>query len=55
MATQQDNDELIAFRTLALSRLAAQHEEILRLRAAAGVGNLRGLASGRDRLSSPRR
>jgi hypothetical protein len=27
-ATQQDNDELTAFRTLALSRLAAQHEEI---------------------------
>jgi DNA-binding transcriptional ArsR family regulator len=55
VATQQDNDELIAFRTLALSRLAAQHEEILRLRAAASVGNLRGLASVPDRPSSPQR
>jgi hypothetical protein len=43
-----------AFRTLALSRLAAQHEEILRLRAAASAGNLRDLASARDRLRQHR-
>ncbi|WP_255565718.1 MULTISPECIES: hypothetical protein [Pseudonocardiaceae] len=32
---EQENTDLAAFRTLALSRLAAQHQEIARLRAAA--------------------
>ncbi|SDU67120.1 hypothetical protein [Amycolatopsis keratiniphila] len=50
VATQQDNDELIAFRARALSRLAAQHEEVLRLRAAASADNVRDLSSARDRV-----
>jgi hypothetical protein len=33
---EQQNADLAAFRTHALSRLAAQHDEITRLRAAAG-------------------
>ncbi|GAA3837531.1 hypothetical protein GCM10022243_00040 [Saccharothrix violaceirubra] len=48
-ATQQENNDLTAFRTLALSRLAAQHEDILWLRAAASTGNLHDLAAVRDR------
>ncbi|MCX4617367.1 MULTISPECIES: hypothetical protein [Streptomyces] len=40
--------EASAFKTLALSRLAAQHEEIQRLREqAAGVGNIRRLPASR--------
>jgi hypothetical protein len=48
-ATQRENSDLTAFRTLAPSWLAAQREEILRLRAVASAGNLRDLASARDR------
>jgi hypothetical protein len=50
--TEQDNANLTAFRTQALSRLAAQHEEITRLRtAAASAGNVRDLAAARDRVT----
>jgi hypothetical protein len=47
LATQeQQNAGLTAFRVQAVSQLAAQHEEIIRLRAAAARGGgVRGLAS----------
>jgi hypothetical protein len=47
-ASEQHNTDLTAFRTQALSQLAAQHEEITRLRAAAtGPSNLRDLSAAR--------
>lgn len=54
LATQeQQNAELTAFRVQAVSHLAAQHEEIIRLRtAAARAGGVRGLAVVRDREPS---
>jgi chromosome segregation ATPase len=54
LATQeQQNAELTAFRVQAVSQLAAQHEEIIRLRAAAARGGgVRGLAVVRDRAPS---
>ncbi len=42
-------------RTLALSRLAAQHDEIQRLRAAAGTGNVRDLRTVRAKGQSGHR
>jgi chromosome segregation ATPase len=54
LATQeQQNAELTAFRVQVVSQLAAQHEEIIRLRAAAARGGgVRGLAVVRDREPS---
>ncbi|WP_158894596.1 hypothetical protein [Amycolatopsis anabasis] len=47
---EQENADLTVFRTQAVSRLAAQHEEITRLRAAvASASNVRDLNSARDR------
>jgi chromosome segregation ATPase len=48
-ASEQDNTDLTAFRTQALSRLAAQHEEITRLRAAtASADNVHNLSVARN-------
>jgi chromosome segregation ATPase len=50
---EQQNAELTAFRVQVVSQLAAQHEEIIRLRAAvARGGGVRGLAVVRDREPS---
>jgi chromosome segregation ATPase len=47
---QQENTELVTFRTQALSRLAAQHEELIRLRAiAASTTNVRALPAAHHR------
>jgi hypothetical protein len=47
-AEEQRTAELAAFRVQAVSRLAAQYEEIIRLRAAlASGGAVRGLPTGR--------
>lgn len=52
-AKEQENVDLTAFQTQAVSRLAAQHEEITRLRRImTGMNNVRGLASARDRVPS---
>jgi chromosome segregation ATPase len=49
-APEQDNTDLTAFRTQALSQLAAQHEEITRLRAAtASADNVHNLSVARNR------
>ncbi|CAM3380188.1 hypothetical protein KIPE111705_05640 [Kibdelosporangium persicum] len=46
---EQDNADLTAFRTQALSQLAAQHEEITRLRTAvASTSKIRDLSAVRD-------
>lgn len=51
-ATQQEKTDLTAFRTQALSRLAAQHEEIARLRAStASANNVHNLSAARHQLS----
>jgi chromosome segregation ATPase len=50
---EQDNAGLTAFRTQAVSQLAAQHDEITRLRAAlTSANNVRGLSSNRDGASA---
>ncbi|MFI5593493.1 hypothetical protein ACIA5G_51290 [Amycolatopsis sp. NPDC051758] len=50
---EQDNADLTAFRTQALSQLAAQHDEITRLRTAvAGAGSIRNLSAARDHRAS---
>jgi chromosome segregation ATPase len=50
---EQDNAGLTAFRTQAVSQLAAQHDEITRLRAAlTSANNVRGLSSTRDWASA---
>ena len=50
---EQENADLTAFRTQAVSQLAAQYDEITRLRAALNsANNVRYLASTRDRASA---
>lgn len=50
---EQENANLTAFRTQAVSQLAAQHDEIIRLRAAlTSATNVRSLSSTRDRASA---
>lgn len=50
---EQENADLTAFRTQAVSQLAAQHDEITRLRAAlTSATNVRSLSSTRDRASA---
>jgi hypothetical protein len=52
VSLEQANADLTALRTQALSRLAAQHEEITRLRAVvAGGTNVLALPSARDRAA----
>jgi chromosome segregation ATPase len=50
---EQENAGLTAFRTQAVSQLAAQHDEITRPRAAlTSANNVRGLSSARDRAAA---